>query len=166
MSANSIDQGMAEGEEAFLDMEDPARAWCDLVAACKLPVNSMAKNDAIKAILVEASKSKWTHELLDECEADTVVDLTEWEDDDAAFTLSQIDQGNQEALPGHLSHDLDCDCAKCFKSRAKFYGKAEARTKVTARPNGAYNSYECRICGQRFESHYWLQKHREAKHPW
>jgi hypothetical protein len=162
MSTNSIDQGMAESEELQLpnvhdveplqDLEHPARAWCDLVEACKLPVNSMAKNDRIKAILVEASRSQWTHELLDECEADTM----------EAYDLAakwDLEHGNQEALPGYLSHEQDCDCEKCFKSRAKIYsrdgrfpnGKAEARTKVTARPPGhSGQRWVCPKCGQTY----------------
>lgn len=125
MSANSIAEGLAESQDLqfpeaegtapLLDLEDPARAWCDLVEACKLPANSMKKNDAIKDLLTMASYSKWTHELLDDCEADTV----DAEDLDLIWG-----QGNQEALPGY-GHEDDCECKDCFKSRVNYFAGRE-----------------------------------------
>lgn len=130
MSADSVAQGYVDGDLPK-DLEDPARCWCDLVVACNLPKNSMEKNDAIKAILVEATKSEWTHQLLDFFEAQEAEEDVEWGyEHEAPSILAGLMSSptevkwrpSQPLTESGDWHALDCECEKCFKSRAKYYG--------------------------------------------
>ncbi len=93
-SADSKAQGLAESTD-FKEYEDPARCWIDLVAAFK-----SGNADSVRAVLTEAKKSHWTHQLFDEA-------------------LGDADYSTEEEEMEHDADDRDCECEKCYKSRAK-----------------------------------------------
>lgn len=117
------------------ELEDPARAWIDLVEALALPEGT-GRSAELNAIINAAKGSRWTHEWMDEIDREAAATFTDEDEIEAARILAStrpplrregavVLQGGDQAMV----HD------------------SQARTKVTARAH-----YTCKWCGLKFNT--------------
>ncbi len=111
-SASSQARGLAESQDQqtldatdYLDYEDPARSWIDLVAACH-----SGDPRRVRELLVVAKQSHWTHQEFDEA-----LKVAELEEDPDYGGLKVKCSNTQCHDTGH------CNCLMAASARGEFY---------------------------------------------
>lgn len=94
--------GTASGPSVWSTWEDPARSWCDFVAAVQIDNDPAKREAAVKVMFGLAKVSKWTHRELDLVDQHMMEQDMQimWDSGSETETYEEDDEEDEDGMNG------------------------------------------------------------------